>query len=91
MLDRFCNICATLTIATYAIFCVLGHPNRALVITTPPVVMGLFRYILLVERYQEGEAPDAILARDRPIQLAIVIWAILYMAVIYGGLKIDVQ
>jgi 4-hydroxybenzoate polyprenyltransferase len=91
MLDRFCNICATLTIATYAIFTVLGHTNRTLVVTIPPVVMGIFRYILLVERYQEGEAPDAILAKDWAIQLAILIWMILYVAVLYFGLQIDVQ
>jgi len=92
MLDRFCNICATLTIATYAIFTVLGHPtNRAFIITTPPVVMGIFRYILLVERYQEGEAPDAILFKDWAIQLAILIWAILYAAVFYFHLQFDVQ
>jgi 4-hydroxybenzoate polyprenyltransferase len=91
MLDRFCNICATLTIATYAIFTVLGHTNRALLITVPPVVMGLFRYLLLIERYQEGEAPDAILFKDWAIQLAIVIWALLYIAVFYRGFQIDVQ
>jgi 4-hydroxybenzoate polyprenyltransferase len=91
MLDRFCNICATLAIATYAIFTVLGHTNRTLIVTVPPVVMGVFRYILLVERYQEGEAPDAILAKDWAIQLAIVIWALLYVAVLYFGLHIDVQ
>jgi 4-hydroxybenzoate polyprenyltransferase len=91
MLDRFCNICATLTIATYAIFTILGHADRNLIITIPPVVMGIFRYLLLVERYQEGEAPDAILVRDWPIQLAIFLWAVLYIAVLYFGLKIDVQ
>jgi len=90
MLDRFCNICATLTIATYALFTVLGHSNRALIITTPPVVIGIFRYILLVERYQEGEAPDVILLKDWAIQLAIVIWGLLYVAVLYCGLHIDV-
>ena len=91
MLDRFCNICATLAIATYALFTVLGHANRAYIITTPPVVMGIFRYILLIERYQEGEAPDAILLKDWAIQLAIVLWALLYLAVLYWGLRIDVQ
>ena len=91
MLDRFCNICATLTIATYALFTVLGHANHTLIITTPPVVMGIFRYILLVERYQEGEAPEAILFKDWAIQFAIAIWAILYIAVLYFGLQIDVQ
>jgi 4-hydroxybenzoate polyprenyltransferase len=90
MLDRFCNICATLTIATYAIFTVLGHPtNRTFVITTPPVVMGIFRYILLIERYHEGEAPEAILFSDWGIQLAIVTWAALYAAVLYFHLQID--
>jgi len=92
MLDRFCNICATLAIATYALFTVLGHPDdRSLIITTPPVVMGIFRYLLLIERYQEGEAPDAILLKDWAIQLAIVIWLILFVAVIYLGIHIDVQ
>ena len=91
MLDRFCNICATLTIATYAIFSVLGHPNRSLIITIPPVVMGIFRYLLLIERCQEGEAPDVVLLKDWAIQLAILIWVALYAAVIYFGLRIDVQ
>jgi 4-hydroxybenzoate polyprenyltransferase len=91
MLDRFCNICATLTIAAYALFTVLGHANRTLIITTPPVVMGIFRYLLLVERYHEGEAPDAILLKDWAIQLAILLWGILYVAVLYFGLHIDVQ
>ena len=90
MLDRFCNICATLAIATYSLFTVQGVANHALIITTPPVVMGIFRYILLVERYQEGEAPEAVLFKDWAIQLAVVIWLILYMAVLYGGLHIDV-
>jgi 4-hydroxybenzoate polyprenyltransferase len=92
MLDRFCNICATLAIATYALFTVLGHPDdRSLIITTPPVVMGIFRYLLLIERYQQGEAPDAILMKDWAIQLAIVLWLLLFVAVIYCGVHIDVQ
>jgi 4-hydroxybenzoate polyprenyltransferase len=91
MLDRFCNICATLTIATYSLFTVLGHANRSFIITTPPVVMGIFRYLLLVERYHEGEAPEAILLKDWAIQLAILIWMALYIAVLYGQLNIDVQ
>jgi 4-hydroxybenzoate polyprenyltransferase len=91
MLDRFCNICATLAIATYALFTVLGRPDHNLIITIPPVVMGFFRYLLLVERYNEGEAPDAILVKDWAIQLAILIWGFLYVAVLYFHLHLDVQ
>jgi hypothetical protein len=53
--------------------------------------MGIFRYLLLVERYQLGEAPDTILLKDWAIQLAIALWAVLYLAITYFGLHIDVQ
>ena len=91
MLDRFCNICVTLVIATYALFTVLSHPDHSLILTTPPVVFGLFRYLLLVEREEVGEAPDVVLLTDRPIQLAILVWFSLYVAVLYFGLRIHVQ
>jgi len=91
MLDRLCNICATLVIATYALFTVLSHPDHSLILTTPPVVFGLFRYLLLVEREEVGEAPDVVLLTDRPIQLAILVWFSLYVAVLYFGLRIHVQ
>ncbi len=91
MLDRFCNICATLAIASYALFTILGHANRSFIITNPPVIMGVFRYIQLIERNREGEAPDTVLLKDWAIQLAILLWAVLYIAVLYFKLQIDVQ
>jgi len=91
MLDRLCNVCATLVIATYALFTVLSRSDHSLILTTPPVVFGIFRYLLLVEREEVGEAPDIVLLTDRPIQLAILVWFSLYVAVLYCGLKIHVQ
>lgn len=86
MLDRFCNITGTLTIACYALFTVLAHSGVPLVLTCPPAVFGVFRYILLVERKAQGEAPENLLLNDRPIQAALIIWFLTYAVVLYGSI-----
>src|SRR4051794_38343381 len=37
MLDRFCNMFATLSIASYALFTVASRPHHDLLLTCPPV------------------------------------------------------
>lgn len=91
MLDRFCNISGTLAIATYALFTLApGHPPTML-LTTPFVVLGLFRYLYLVEQKGDGEAPETILFRDRGIQFAAIGWTLLCVAILYYGLKLNLQ
>lgn len=88
MLDRFCNIFATLSIASYALFTVTSHPDHTLLVTCPPVVFGLLRYLFLIEGHNEGESPDMILLKDRPLQAAILLWMILTSLVLYSGLRL---
>ena len=90
MLDRFSNISATLAIATYSVFCVVSRPDHALLLTCPPVVFGMFRYLLLLETQREGEAPELVLIKDRPIQIAILLWFISYAAVLFFGIRLGV-
>lgn len=89
-LDTFTAICATLAIATYALFTTADGHERSLVITCPPVAFAIFRY-LLVSRQGAGESTDALLVQDRAIQLAIVTWIGLYIWVLYGGLRLNLQ
>ena len=48
----------------------------------PFVVYGVFRYMLLVHRNGGGN-PDTLLLRDRPLQLALLLWLVVVGAVIY--------
>lgn len=91
MLDRFCNISGTLAIATYALFTLSPGHNPTMLLTTPFVVLGLFRYLYLVEQRGDGEAPETILFRDRGIQFAAVGWSLLCVAILYYGLKLNFQ
>jgi len=89
MLDRFCNIFATLSIASYALFTVTSRPDRSLLITCPPVVFGLLRYLYLIEIRDAGESPDIVLLRDKPLQAAIIVWGGLSFLVLYMGLRLE--
>jgi 4-hydroxybenzoate polyprenyltransferase len=88
MLDRFSNISATLAIATYAVFTVVARPDHALLLTCPPVIFGMFRYLLLIETQNVGETPELVLLKDVPILAALLIWAATYAAVLDFGLRV---
>ena len=89
MLERLCYVFATLTIAAYAIFTV--NVERTLVLTCPPVIFGILRYLWLAETHADEEQIEIVLVHDRPIRMAILIWFGLYVAVLYGGLRLPIQ
>jgi 4-hydroxybenzoate polyprenyltransferase len=55
-----------------------------LVYTTPIVVYAVLRYALLVEQGRV-DGPTEIVLRDRPFQIAVLLWAALAGAIIYYG------
>ena len=67
----------------------IGGSVGALLVTCPPVVFGIFRYLMLLETEKEAEAPELVLLKDRPIQVAILLWLLSYSAVLYFGLRLD--
>jgi 4-hydroxybenzoate polyprenyltransferase len=91
LLDRFCYMFATLSMAAYAIFTTSIAQQRTLILTCPPVIYGILRYLWLMDRHEGHEQIEIILFRDRPIQAAILFWIALHLAVIYGGLRLNIQ
>jgi len=90
MLDRFCNMFATLSIAAYALFTVTARADHTLLITCPAVIFGLLRYLYLIEQQSAGESPDLILLQDRPLQAAIALWVVLTSLVLYSRLHLNI-
>ncbi len=60
----------------------VANTNSAL-ITIPFVLYGLLRYLWLIHVKESLAAPDELLSRDRPLQLAIVLWAISFLLILY--------
>ncbi|RMF20211.1 MAG: hypothetical protein D6760_12125 [Deltaproteobacteria bacterium] len=54
-----------------------------LYLTIPFVVFGLFRYLFLVYRRDEGGSPTDVLLGDGPLQLAIASWLAVVFVLLY--------
>lgn len=75
LVDQLLAAAAAATIGAYAVYTFTAH-SPALVVTIPPVVFGLFRYLLLLHRYGAGEEPEQVLVTDRPILAAVAVWSV---------------
>ncbi len=86
LIDRMQGIVVTSSLIAYSTYTFLaeGLPdNHAMMLTIPFVLYGFFRYLYLVYMRGEGGEPEEILLHDRPLQVALALWAITVAAVLY--------
>ena len=57
------------------------------IITLPPVVYGIARFLLLV-MVRGREAAEEILTRDKGLIVSVLVWVGLCVLVLYGGLHL---
>jgi hypothetical protein len=57
--------------------------NHAMMLTIPFVLYGLFRYMYLVQVKGQGGAPEDLILRDKPLLLAVVLWGMAAIAILY--------
>ena len=79
LLDQMISIVTASTIMAYSLytFKAEGLPdNNLMMLTIPYVLYGFFRYLYLVHKRNSGGSPEEVLLRDRPLLLAIVLWAL---------------
>jgi hypothetical protein len=53
------------------------------------VVYGLFRYLYLVHHKRGGGDPSRTLLKDAPLLIAVVLWGLTSIAIIYGGRTLE--
>lgn len=75
LVDQLVTIVAASTVISYCLYTFTARDSKAMMITIPFVVFGVFRYLLLMHRRDLGEEPEEILLRDLPILLCIAGWA----------------
>lgn len=87
-LDSIMNICAGAAVLTYALYTradetVQRVGSRAMLLTIPFVVYGIFRYLFLIHERKAGGDPVQLLFRDRPTLLNLLLWIVTAGLVIY--------
>jgi 4-hydroxybenzoate polyprenyltransferase len=86
--EQMTTICAAGFVFSYALYTVsertvkmFGTEN--LILTTPFVLYGIFRYLYLLHRKSLGENPTEIVLSDIPMIINFVAYAIAMLAIIY--------
>ena len=85
LLDQMITIVSGTTIVAYSLYTFSAEnlpDNHAMMLTIPFVLYGLFRYLYLIQT-GEGGAPEDIALSDRPLQMAIGLWALMILLVFY--------
>jgi len=86
LLDQYIMIVSGTTIVAYSLY-TFSAPNvpanHSMMLTIPFVLYTIFRYLYLIEVKHAGGAPEEILLSDRPLQIALLLWAIVVLAVFY--------
>ena len=86
LLDQYILIVSGTTIVAYSLytFTAVNVPaNHSMMLTIPFVLYAIFRYLYLVQVKHSGGAPEEILLSDRPLQIAMLLWALAVLAVFY--------
>lgn len=80
-----CYILYTVDVRTLQVF-----GTRAMLLTVPSVIYGLFRYIYIIYHLEEGEDPTSTFVRDVPTIVNMIIWIIISLIVVICGNKLDI-
>lgn len=86
LLDQIIGIVSAATLIAYS-FYTFDAPNvpesHAMMLTIPFVAYGLFRYLFLVFRRNEGGAPEVLLIKDPGLLFAVAGWVITSLTLLY--------
>jgi 4-hydroxybenzoate polyprenyltransferase len=88
-LDQMIGVVSAVTVMCYIMYTVSPdtvalHGTTALVYTVPFVIYGIFRYDFLVYKADRGGSPTTLFLTDRPLLLAVVLWAATSVVLVNG-------
>jgi 4-hydroxybenzoate polyprenyltransferase len=86
LLDDYIQIVSAGTVVAYSFYTFEAPSlpaNHAMMLTIPFVIYGLFRYMYLVQIEHCGGAPEELVLTDRPLQVAILLWGLCAMLILY--------
>jgi 4-hydroxybenzoate polyprenyltransferase len=89
LLDQMISVVTASTLVAYAFYTISPETQEKfhtglLGLTLPFPLYGIFRYLYLVHRKDQGGSPAELLLTDRPLLICVALWGLTVMAIIYG-------
>jgi len=90
LLDQMIAVVTASCLTAYAFYTlapetVEKYQTERLALTIPFVIYGIFRYLYLVHRREEGGSPTDVLLTDRPLLAAAALWAVAVVIIVYSA------
>jgi 4-hydroxybenzoate polyprenyltransferase len=88
LVDQMISIVAGAALVSYMIYTASAEVEAKLgthhlYLTVPFVAFGILRYLYLIDERDEGGDPARALLRDRPLMLAVALWILTDIALLY--------
>lgn len=88
-LDQMIGIVTASTVMSYALYTISEETIKKfgtnhLIYTVPFVLYGIFRYLYLVHRKEEGGNPTRLAVTDKPLLINMILWIVTASLIIYG-------
>ena len=88
LLDQMIAVATASAIMAYSLYTFTADRlprNHLMMLTIPHVLYGMFRYLYLTYRHDEGGSPEETLLRDGPLRIVIVLWMVTVALVLALG------
>ena len=88
LLDQMIAVVTASCLTAYAFYTlapetVAKYRTDRLALTIPFVIYGIFRYLYLVHRKEQGGSPSDLLLADRPLLASVALWAAVVVLIVY--------
>lgn len=86
LLDQLITIVLATTVMAYTLYTFTAENlprNHSMMLTVPPVVYGLFRYLYLVRVQGLGGTPEDLVLADRGLAATALVWVLLSVVILY--------
>jgi 4-hydroxybenzoate polyprenyltransferase len=90
LLDQMISVVTASCLTAYAFYTmapetVEKYQTERLALTIPFVLYGILRYLYLVHRREGGGSPTDVLLTDRPLLVAVALWALAVVVIVYSA------
>jgi len=95
LLDQMIAVVTASCLTAYAFYTlapetVEKYRTDRLALTIPFVIYGIFRYLYLVHRRDQGGSPGDVLLTDRPLLATVALWAVAMVLIVYTATGVPV-
>ncbi|MGD2294572.1 MAG: decaprenyl-phosphate phosphoribosyltransferase [Candidatus Aminicenantes bacterium] len=88
LLDQMIAVVTASTVVAYCLYTIsdetvakFGSTN--LIFTVPFVLYGIFRYLFLIHQRSGGGSPEALIVKDKPFLVGILLWIVAAILILY--------